>query len=124
LRTKAATLAEETGSPVHALSVDTLDDASVDCLVAETVRLLGGLDIVVNAAAQPGPAAAPGVGGVESARFLDDLNSKLVAIFESPARPPLIWSRPVGAGSSTSAAWPPDNPRRSPIPPATSPSLR
>ncbi len=64
---------------VHGLIADTRDDAAVDALVAGAVAALGGLDIVVNAAARPGsPPAVPGIAGVESAYILDELNTKLV----------------------------------------------
>ena len=75
----AADLARATGGEVHALLADTRDDKQVDELVAGTVELLGGLDIVVNNAARPGAApAVPGVAGVDSSYFLDELNTKLV----------------------------------------------
>ncbi|MEJ5976253.1 SDR family oxidoreductase [Novosphingobium sp. PS1R-30] len=78
-RAAAAELADATGGEVHALVGDTREDAAVDGLVAEAVRLLGGLDIVVNNAARPGAAPAiPGVAGVESNYILDELNTKLV----------------------------------------------
>ena len=61
------------------MTVDTRDDASVDALVQGTVAALGGLDIVVNAAARPGSApAVPGIAGVASDYILDEINTKLV----------------------------------------------
>lgn len=75
----ACELAQETGGEVHYLLADTRSDAEVDGLIAQTVRLLGGLDIVVNNAAQPGGAPdVPGVAGVQSDYLLDELNTKLV----------------------------------------------
>ncbi|CAN5224458.1 SDR family oxidoreductase [soil metagenome] len=74
-----AELKAATGGEVHGLTVDTRDDASVDALVEGAVLALGGLDIVVNAAARPGsPPAIPGVAGVESVYLLEELNTKLV----------------------------------------------
>jgi NAD(P)-dependent dehydrogenase (short-subunit alcohol dehydrogenase family) len=72
-------LAAETNGEVHGLTVDTRGDASVDALVTAAVAALGGLDIVVNAAARPGAAPAiPGIAGVTSDYILDELNTKLV----------------------------------------------
>lgn len=55
----AGELAAETGRKVIGLAVDTQDDAAVKALVAATVAALGGLDILVNAAAKPGGQAPP-----------------------------------------------------------------
>jgi NAD(P)-dependent dehydrogenase (short-subunit alcohol dehydrogenase family) len=75
----AAEIARETRGEVHALVADTRDDVQVDALIAGTVDLLGGLDIIVNNAARPGAApAVPGVAGVTSDYLLDELNTKLV----------------------------------------------
>ncbi len=75
----AAELATESGGEVHGLTVDTREDASVDALVRQAVAALGGLDIVVNAAAKPGsPPETPGIAGVESAYLLEEINTKLV----------------------------------------------
>lgn len=72
-------LARTTGGEIHGLTVDTRDNASVDTLVQGTVAALGGLDIVVNAAARPGSAlAVPGIAGVASDYILDEINTKLV----------------------------------------------
>jgi NAD(P)-dependent dehydrogenase (short-subunit alcohol dehydrogenase family) len=75
----AKQLAATTSGEAHGLTVDTRDDASVNALVEGAVAALGGLDIVVNAAARPGaPAAIPGVAGVTSEYILDEINTKLV----------------------------------------------
>lgn len=72
-------LAAATGGEVHGLIVDTRDDAAVDALIANTVDRLGGIDIVVNAAARPGAAPlVPGIAGVTSDYVLEELNTKLV----------------------------------------------
>ena len=59
----AATVAElvnETGGKVVAVVADTIDDAQVARALAEAVLALdGGIDILVNAAAEPGGYAAP-----------------------------------------------------------------
>ncbi|MCW2908809.1 MAG: fabG [Actinomycetia bacterium] len=65
LRTAAKELATEHGRQVLALPADTTDDAAVRAAFARTAGELGGIDILVNNAAEP---AAPG-----SARALADL---------------------------------------------------
>ncbi|UDL92132.1 SDR family oxidoreductase [Mesorhizobium sp. PAMC28654] len=62
-------LAAETGRKVVGLTVDTQDDGSVRALVTGTVAALGGLDILVNAAAKPGGQAPP----PKLAEITDDL---------------------------------------------------
>jgi len=75
----AAELAEATGGDVRALVADTRSDGEVEALIARTVELLGGLDIVINNAARPGAAPhVPGIAGVASDYLLDELNTKLV----------------------------------------------
>ncbi len=49
----AAELRLETGGEVFGVAADTGDDRSVAALVAEAGRLVGGVDILVNAAATP-----------------------------------------------------------------------
>jgi NAD(P)-dependent dehydrogenase (short-subunit alcohol dehydrogenase family) len=51
LQAAAAELAAESGRNVVPLPADTGDDASVTAMAAEAVRLLGGVDILVNGAA-------------------------------------------------------------------------
>ena len=75
----AAELAQATGGDVRALVADTRSDGEVEALIARTVELLGGLDIVINNAARPGAAPhVPGIAGVASDYLLDELNTKLV----------------------------------------------
>jgi NAD(P)-dependent dehydrogenase (short-subunit alcohol dehydrogenase family) len=47
------------GLRVLAIAADTTDDRAVRAMVARTVTELGGVDILVNAAAQPGGAGTP-----------------------------------------------------------------
>ncbi len=54
LSAAAGELAAETGRRVIGLPVDTGDDASVRAMVEAAVTALGGLDILVNSAAEPG----------------------------------------------------------------------
>lgn len=87
------------GGEVHGVIADTRDDASVDALVAEAVARLGGLAIVVNAAARPGSTvAAPGVLGAKSETLLEELDTKVVGYLRvaRAAAPHLIangWGR-------------------------------
>lgn len=55
----AAALSAETGRRVVGRSCDTGDDASVRDMVAALAAELGGVDILVNAAAMPGGVTAP-----------------------------------------------------------------
>ena len=75
----AASLAAETGRKIVGLTVDTHDDASVKALIAGTVVALGGLDILVNAAAMPGgQAPPPKLAEVTSQLFWDDVDVKVL----------------------------------------------
>jgi NAD(P)-dependent dehydrogenase (short-subunit alcohol dehydrogenase family) len=56
----AAGLAEETGGRVIGVRADTHDDASVRAAVAEVVTQFGGVDILVNTAAEPWTSGARG----------------------------------------------------------------
>jgi NAD(P)-dependent dehydrogenase (short-subunit alcohol dehydrogenase family) len=57
LEQAAAQLAAESGRKVIAVAADTGDDASVAAMVSEVVAQLGGVDILVNAAATPATGA-------------------------------------------------------------------
>jgi NAD(P)-dependent dehydrogenase (short-subunit alcohol dehydrogenase family) len=60
LAAAAAELVNETGATVVAVVADTSDESQVERAVAEAVAALGGgIDILVNAAAEPGGYAAP-----------------------------------------------------------------
>lgn len=75
----AKELAQETGRKVVGLAVDTQDDASVKALIAGSVSALGGLDILVNAAAKPGgQAPPPKLAEITDALFFDDVNVKVM----------------------------------------------
>ncbi len=75
----AAELSAETGGRVIGLRADTGDDASVKALVAAVVEQLGGLDILVNAAAKPaGGAAPPKLAEITNDHFFDDMNVKVL----------------------------------------------
>lgn len=73
-------------------------------MVASAVDALGGLDIVVNAAARPGAVPlVPGIGGVSSDYILDEINTKLVGYLRiaRAAAPHLVangWGRIINIG--------------------------
>ena len=75
----AAVLARESGRKIVGLTVDTGNDASVKAMVAGAVAALGGIDILVNAAAKPGgQSAPPKLSEITDALFFDDVNVKVM----------------------------------------------
>lgn len=75
----AAALAAETGRKVVGHVVDTQFDESVKAVVNHAVATLGGLDILVNAAAKPGgQAPPPKLAEITDALFWDDMNVKVM----------------------------------------------
>jgi NAD(P)-dependent dehydrogenase (short-subunit alcohol dehydrogenase family) len=67
------------GATVVPIVVDTGEDESVRAFVAGAVEALGGVDILVNSAAQPsGQARAPKVVEVEGEAFFADVNVKVL----------------------------------------------
>ena len=79
LNQAAAALAAQSGRRVTGITVDTGSDASVKALVERAVATLGGLDILVNAAAKPGgQAPPPRLAEVTDALFYDDVNIKVM----------------------------------------------
>jgi NAD(P)-dependent dehydrogenase (short-subunit alcohol dehydrogenase family) len=76
----AKELAGETGRKIVAVAADTRDDAQVDRAVAEAVHALGGgIDILVNAAAEPaGYAAPPKLGEITGEFFQRELDIKVM----------------------------------------------
>jgi NAD(P)-dependent dehydrogenase (short-subunit alcohol dehydrogenase family) len=74
-----AELSAETGGRVVGVTLDTRDDESAASAVEQTVALLGGLDILVNAAAQPaGQSTPPRLAEVTSQAFWDDVDVKVL----------------------------------------------
>ena len=72
-------LAAETGRKIVGLCVDTQDDSSVKALVAGTIAALGGLDILVNAAAKPGgQTPPPKLAEITDDLFWDDVDVKVM----------------------------------------------
>ncbi len=71
LAAAASELVNETGATIVAVVADTTDDAQVERAVAEAVAGLGGgIDILVNAAAEPGGYAVPPPLGDITGEFL------------------------------------------------------
>ena len=67
------------GVRVHAVSADTTASREVDRAIAEVVTVMGGLDIVVNAAATPATEqTAPHLAGLDDAAVLEDVNTKAI----------------------------------------------
>lgn len=79
LRTTATELSGEGGRRVVPLPVDTADDASVRAMVGAAVDALGGVDILVNAAARPaGGAPPPKLAELTDEAFWEDVNVKVL----------------------------------------------
>jgi NAD(P)-dependent dehydrogenase (short-subunit alcohol dehydrogenase family) len=79
LKAAAAELSQETSSAVTGIAVDTGSDASVKAMVAGAVDALGGLDILVNAAAKPGgQAPPPKLAEMTDEAFYGDVNVKVM----------------------------------------------
>jgi NAD(P)-dependent dehydrogenase (short-subunit alcohol dehydrogenase family) len=101
------------GGTVVPIVVDTGEDAAVRAFVAGAVEALGGVDILVNNAAQPsGQARAPRVVELDAATFFADVNVKVLG-YQRMIREvaPLMaaggWGRIInvdGLGSRTSGA--------------------
>jgi NAD(P)-dependent dehydrogenase (short-subunit alcohol dehydrogenase family) len=104
LQAAAADLAQRTGGEVVPVATDTADDASVDALLEQAAGALGGVDILVNSAAQPG--GAGGAGGVAALPTPDaavDLNVKVLGYLRTAkaVAPQFIaqgWGRIVNIG--------------------------
>lgn len=78
LEAAAASLTQETGRKVAFQVIDTADPASVSRGVAAVVQQLGGLEILVNAAATPGgQAPPPKLADLTDEVFWDDVNVKV-----------------------------------------------
>lgn len=67
------------GAEVHGLVVDTRSDSSVDDFIARSADLLGGIDIVVNAAADPaGILPVSGIERLTSDEIFSQIDTKIV----------------------------------------------
>jgi NAD(P)-dependent dehydrogenase (short-subunit alcohol dehydrogenase family) len=67
-----------TGRRVIAVSCDTGDDQSVRDMVLAATDGLGGVDILVNAAARPNTGAVVGIDGFEASEFSEQVNVKVL----------------------------------------------
>jgi NAD(P)-dependent dehydrogenase (short-subunit alcohol dehydrogenase family) len=77
LAAAASELAATTGRRVIPSSADVSLDPSVDSLIARTIELLGGLDILVNCAAIPGAGLAAKIGDIDVATLLHEVDVKV-----------------------------------------------
>src|SRR6185312_3893375 len=74
-----AAAADATDATVLAATADTTDDASVRAMVDRVVAELGGVQILVNAAARPaGGSAPPTLADLTDAAVLDDFDTKVM----------------------------------------------
>lgn len=79
LAAAAKELGGEVGASILAAPVDTGSDASVKTLIQTVLDELGGLDILINAAAKPGgQGAVPGLAGLTEEAFWEDMNVKVL----------------------------------------------
>jgi NAD(P)-dependent dehydrogenase (short-subunit alcohol dehydrogenase family) len=75
----AAELSAKTGRRITPIACDTRSDAAVKALVAGAAKALGGLDILVNAAAMPGgQATPPRLAEVTGALLFEDVDVKVM----------------------------------------------
>ena len=75
----AGELAAATGRRVMPVTADTGDDGSVRAMVSAATEALGGVDILVNAAAKPlGQSPPPKLVDVTADHFWDDMNVKVL----------------------------------------------
>ena len=79
LRATAAEIASATGRRIEPVVVDTRDDESVRAAIAAATAALGGIDILVNNAAQPsGQATPPRLAELTSAALFEDVDTKVM----------------------------------------------
>ena len=71
-------VAAASGRTVLAISADTGDDQSVRDMAASVVAGLGGVDILVNAAARPNTGAVVGIDDFDPAEFAEQVNVKVL----------------------------------------------
>jgi len=102
----AADIGAATGQAVATLQFEVGDDDSARDMVAATAEALGGLDILVNNAAQPGGTAPPNLAAVTSRDFATDMNVKVMGYLRCAQQAaPLMaangWGRIVNIGGLT-----------------------
>jgi NAD(P)-dependent dehydrogenase (short-subunit alcohol dehydrogenase family) len=87
LEETAQELAGETGRTIVPVVADTGDDWSVQAMVDAAAVALGGVDILVNSAAQPmGQAAPPSLSEITTELFWADVNVKVVGYLRCAQR--------------------------------------
>jgi NAD(P)-dependent dehydrogenase (short-subunit alcohol dehydrogenase family) len=70
--------AAELGPEVLAVPADTTDDAAVRAMVEEVVGAWGGVDVLVNAAAQPAGGPVPALADLTDAEVQADFDTKVL----------------------------------------------
>ncbi len=79
LAQSAAEIASATGRKIVPITADTGSDQSVAAMVSQAVEQLGGVDILVNAAAKPGgQGPVPKLADITDELFFDDMNVKVM----------------------------------------------
>jgi NAD(P)-dependent dehydrogenase (short-subunit alcohol dehydrogenase family) len=80
LQAAAAEIANATGRKIISLVTDTGDDAKVREMVGVVASTLGRIDILVNAAAQPGGQSGkpPGLADITNEMFFSEMNTKVL----------------------------------------------
>jgi len=94
------------GRTVAALQYEAGDDDSVRDMVAAAAEALGGIDILINNAAQPGGTAPPNLAAVTTADFATDMNVKVMGYLRcvqqaAPLMATSGWGRIVNIGGLT-----------------------
>ena len=104
LEATATALGAETGRRIVAIAADTASKRDVDALVAGAVDALGGLDILVNAAALPGGiSTATRLADIVDEQALEDIDIKVIGYLRTAraAAPHLLangWGRIINIG--------------------------
>ena len=101
-------LADESGRRVVALPADTGFDAAVEAMAMRALAVLGGVDILVNAAATPNTGAP-----LREADLEREVNVKVRGYLRCARAFAPGWSSLAGEGSSTFRGWPRARPARS-----------
>ncbi len=106
LSAAAAELSTATGGEIHTLVYEAGDDDSARDMVRAASEALGGLDILVNNAAQPGGTAPPNLAAVTTDDFATDMNVKVMGYLRcSQAAAPIMaaagWGRIINIGGTT-----------------------
>jgi len=106
LASAAADITAATGRRVVTVQFEAGEDDSVRNMVAAAAQALGGIDILVNNAAQPGGTAPPNLAAVTTADFTTDMNVKVMGYLRCAQHAaPLMaangWGRIVNIGGLT-----------------------